>query len=79
MNIQIDQGYPPQSYVEPLKYLGVRAVRTGAWRVTGSVYVARRTGVLVDIFANGGSVDAFVSAARQLAAVNALLAFGGAQ
>ena len=77
MNIHIDQGYAPQSYVEPLRYLGVRAVRTGAGRVTGSVYVARRTGVLVDIFANGGPVDSFMSAARQLAAANALLALEG--
>ncbi|MTD94089.1 glycosyl hydrolase [Hyphomicrobium sp. xq] len=77
INIHIDQGYAPQSYVEPLKYLGVRAVRTGAGRVTGSVYVARRTGVLVDIFANGGPVDSFMAAARQLAAANALLALEG--
>ena len=77
INIHIDQGYAPQSYVEPLKYLGVRAVRTGVGRVTGSVYVARRTGVLVDIFANGGPVDSFMSAARQLAAANALLALEG--
>ena len=77
MNIHIDQGYAPQSYVEPLRYLGVRAVRTGAGRVTGSVYVARRTGVLVDIFANGGPVDSFMSAARQLAAADALLALEG--
>jgi len=77
INIHIDQGYAPQSYVEPLKYLGVRVVRTGAGRVTGSIYVARRTGVLVNIFANGGPVDSFMYAARQLAAANALLALEG--
>jgi hypothetical protein len=77
INIHTDQGYPPQSYIEPLKYLGVRAVRTGAGRVAGAVYVARRTGVLVGIFANGGPVDSFMSAARQLVAANALLALEG--
>ncbi len=77
INIHIDQGYSAQSYVAPLKYLGVRAVRTGAGRVQRSVYVAGQTGVLVDIFANGGRVSAFLAAGRMLAEAHALLSFEG--
>ena len=77
MNIHIDQGYSPLSYVAPLKYLGVRTVRTGAGRVQGSVYVSKHTGVRVDIFANGGDVSDFVAAGKTLAAANALLSLEG--
>ncbi|MGB0083899.1 MAG: glycosyl hydrolase [Rhodomicrobiaceae bacterium] len=77
MNIHIDQGYSAQSYVAPLKYLGVRVVRTGARRVQNSVYVSQQTGVLVDIFANGGPVSDFIVAGRTLAAAHALLSFEG--
>ena len=77
MNLHIDQGYAPQSYVAPLRFLGVRAVRTGAGNVQGSIYVSKQTGVLVDIFQNGGRVQEFLAAGRALAAANALLSFEG--
>ena len=77
INIHIDQGYAPQSYVAPLKFLGVRAVRTGAWNVQGSISVSRQTGVLVDIFQYGGTVQDFLAAGRALAAANGLLSFEG--
>ena len=77
INIHIDQGYPAQSYVEPLKYLGVRAVRTGSRKPSASAYLARETGVLVDIFENGGPIDTFLASARQLAEAGALLALEG--
>lgn len=77
INIHIDQGYPPHSYVEPLKYLGLRAVRTGSRNPSASAYLARETGVLVDIFENGGPIDTFLASARQLASAGALLAIEG--
>lgn len=77
INIHIDQGYPAPSYVEPIKYLGVRAVRTGSRKPAASIYLSRETGVLVDIFENGGPIDTFLASARQLAEAGALLALEG--
>src|SRR5689334_14986472 len=64
INVHIDQGYSAESYVEPLRYLGVRAIRTGAGRVQNSLKVAREAGVRVAIFANGGLVSNFIEAAK---------------
>ena len=77
INVHIDQGYPAASYVAPIKYLGVKAIRTGAALVDKSVYVSKQCGVLVDIFANGGLVSDFIAAAKALAEANALLSLEG--
>ncbi len=77
INVHIDQGYTAASYVAPIKYLGVKAIRTGAALVDKSVYVSKQCGVLVDIFANGGLVSDFIAAAKVLAETNALLSLEG--
>jgi hypothetical protein len=76
INIHIDQGVEPASYVEPLKYLGIRQVRNGARHVDGSVLVAQKTGVHFTIFGTG-DLKAIIYAAERLAKAKALLAIEG--
>lgn len=76
INTHIDQGVNPASYIEPLKYLGVRQVRDGARHVEGSIAVAHNTGVRFTIFGTG-DLDAIIAAAERLAKANALLAVEG--
>lgn len=76
INTHIDQGVNPASYIEPLKYLGVRQVRDGARHVEGSIAVAHNTGVRFTIFGTG-DLEAIISAAERLAKAKALLAIEG--
>ena len=77
INIHIDQGYAAASYVQPLQYLGIRAVRTGFGNVFDTVALAQKTGVRAAIFANGGILRHFINSAKALAAADALLALEG--
>lgn len=76
VNTHIDQGYPAASYVEPLKYLGVRQVRDGARHIDSSVMVARRTGVRFTLV-GFDNLEQVIAAAERLAAVGGLLALEG--
>jgi hypothetical protein len=70
-----DQGYDPASYAEPLRYLGVRAIRDGAHDLPGLLMLHERTGILVDLI--GWDVGDVTNAARTLARSDALLSIEG--
>ena len=76
INTHIDQGVNPTSYVEPLKYLGIRQVHDGARHVDGSAMVAHRAGVHFTIFGTG-DLDVIIYSAERLAQAKALLAIEG--
>jgi hypothetical protein len=76
VNTHVDQGYDPQSYVAPLRYLGVREVRDGTRHVDGDVMIAKAIGVRF-ILTGGGDLDGELASARVLAGDDALLALEG--
>ncbi|GAB0117740.1 hypothetical protein [Acidisoma sp. 7E03] len=76
VNTHIDQGYDARSYIEPLRYLGVRAVRDGTRHIDSAVMVARATGVRF-VIQGGGDLMGELASARRLAESQALLAVEG--
>jgi hypothetical protein len=76
VNTHVDQGYDPGSYIEPLRYTGIRQVRDGARNIAADVMIHQQTGVRYTVNA-GGNLDALLSAARTLAQADALLALEG--
>ncbi|MCB8877655.1 hypothetical protein [Acidisoma silvae] len=76
VNIHVDQGYDPKTYIAPLHYLGVRAVRDGIRHVDSDVMLAKATGVRFDI-QGGGDLAGELASARTLAKAGALLALEG--
>jgi len=75
VNTHVDQGYNPLTYIDPLKYLGVRNIRDSGRNVQGLLMLHARAGVKVDLL--GGDVDTLLRNARNLAAADALLAVEG--
>ena len=76
VNTHVDQGYDAGSYVEPLRYTGIRQVRDGERHVRGDLLIHQKTGAHFTI--NGaGDLDGLLTAARTLAAAGALLAVEG--
>jgi hypothetical protein len=76
INIHIDQGYGPDNYIEPIKYLGVRQVRDGTRRVDSLLKLARATGVRYSIVSSG-YMPQLMDTAKALARADALLAIEG--
>lgn len=76
VNTHIDQGYDAKSYIEPLRYLGVRAVRDGTRHIDAALMVARATGVRF-VIQGGGDLKGELAAGRRLAEGHALLALEG--
>ena len=73
----IDQGVSGGSYVQPLRYLGVRNIRDGV-RNTPQVQMLNRVlGVRLDLFLEGGDLQASLDIARKMAASGTLLAVEG--
>jgi hypothetical protein len=75
VNTHVDQGYDPASYVQPLRYLGVRNIRDSPRNLFGYLMLHEQTGVLVDLL--GADVTNLTSAARTLARAGALLSIEG--
>jgi hypothetical protein len=76
VNTHVDQGYDPNSYIGPLRYLGAREVRDGGRHVDGEVAIAQATGVRFVI--NGaGDLKGLIASATVLAKAGALLAVEG--
>ena len=75
VNTHVDQGYDPASYVQPLKYLGVRNIRDGQRNLAGYLMLHRQTGVNVDL--GGADTSGLIEAARALARAGALLSIEG--
>ncbi|MBV9561743.1 MAG: glycosyl hydrolase [Bradyrhizobium sp.] len=71
----VDQGYDPTSYAEPLRYLGIRAIRDGPHNLPGLLMLHQQSGILVDLI--GWDIADIMVAARTLARSDALLAIEG--
>jgi hypothetical protein len=75
VNTHIDQGYDPNTYIEPLRYLGVRNIRDSERHLSGHLMLHARTGIMVNLL--GADVRDLTEAARILARAGALLAIEG--
>ena len=76
VNTHVDQGYDPKSYIEPLRFLGVREVRDGERHIEDDVAIAHAAGVRFVITA-GGDLKGQIASATVLAKAGALLAVEG--
>jgi hypothetical protein len=76
INTHVDQGYDPGSYLEPLRYTGIRQVRDGTRNISADIMIHQQTGVRFALI-SGGDLRAFFSAAKHLAQADALLALEG--
>jgi hypothetical protein len=70
VNTHVDQGYDPQSYLQPLRYLGVREIRDSPRNLSGLIMLHAQAGVRVDLL--GSDVSGLT-----LARAGALLAIEG--
>jgi hypothetical protein len=75
VNTHVDQGYNPESYIQPLRYLGVRNIRDSPRNLSGLFMLHAQTGVRVDLL--GSDVEGLTVAAGTLARAGALLAVEG--
>src|SRR5580698_2229663 len=75
VNTHVDQGYNPESYIQPLQYLGVRNIRDSQRNLSGLIMLHAQTGVLVDLL--GADVAGLTVAANTLAQSGALLSIEG--
>ena len=75
VNTHVDQGYNADSYVGPLRYLGIRNIRDGQRNISRCIMLHRQTGILVDLV--GSDVIGLINTARILAETGALLSVEG--
>jgi hypothetical protein len=75
VNTHVDQGYNPESYIQPLRYLGVRNIRDSPRNLPGLIMLHEQTGVRSDLL--GFDVEGLTDAAKSLAAAGALLSIEG--
>ena len=75
VNTHVDQGYDPESYIQPLRYLGVRNIRDSQRNLSGLIMLHAQTGVRVDLLAS--DVSSLMVAANILARAGALLSIEG--
>jgi hypothetical protein len=76
VNTHVDQEVSGSSYIEPLRYLGVRNIRDLARHWPQFQLINRATGVRLDL-AGEGDLDGTISIGKALAASGALMAFEG--
>ncbi len=78
VNTHVDQGYDPNSYVEPLKFTGIREVRDGSRHISSDVMIHQKTGARFTI-GDGGDLhlENLLACGRTLAKADALLALEG--
>jgi hypothetical protein len=75
VNLHVDQGYDPKSYIEPLLYTGIREVRDGSRHISADIMLHEKTGVHFVIY--GWDIKLLLKSARDLAKAGALLAIEG--
>ena len=75
VNTHVDQGYNPESYLQPLRYLGVRVIRDSPRNLPGLIMLHAQAGVRVDLL--GSDVEGLTAAANSLARAGALLSIEG--
>jgi len=76
INIHVAQGYYSGNYIEPLRYVGIRNIRDSAGHLSGLLRLHEEAGVKVDLLL-WCELGPEMSAALQLAAVDALLSIEG--
>jgi hypothetical protein len=78
VNLHVDQGYDPASYVEPLKFTGIRQARDGMRNAPGELMLRQKTGVRFSIVTGGDiQLESVLEAVTILAKADALLAVEG--
>lgn len=77
IGIHYAQGVSAQSYVEPLKFLGVRNIRDDFGKPQGYVALRKQAGVKVVLISDPKSLDTTIEALKYLARDDALLAVEG--
>ncbi|MDR3424005.1 MAG: glycosyl hydrolase [Alphaproteobacteria bacterium] len=75
VNTHIDQGYNPEHYLDPLRYLGIRNIRDGGRNLQGDLMLHREAGVRVDLVVE--DLLTLETSAKTLANAQALLAIEG--
>lgn len=75
INLHVDQGYDPESYIKPLLYTGIREVRDGPRHISADIMLHDRVGVHFAIF--GWDIKSLLNSTRKLARAGALLAIEG--
>ena len=76
VNIHVDQGVAGESYIAPLRYLGVRNIRDGGRNWSQFLIIHQQTGIRLDLVGEGDLV-ATISTGHALAASGALMSFEG--
>jgi hypothetical protein len=76
VNTHVDQGVSGNSYIAPLRYLGVRNIRDLSRHWQQYQLINRQTGVRLDLVGEG-DLDGTISIGKALAASGALMAFEG--
>jgi hypothetical protein len=76
VDIHVDQGVSGASYIEPLRYLGVRNVRDEGRNSSQIQLIHQQTGIRLDLVGEG-DLEGTISTGRALAASGALMAFEG--
>ncbi|KQP38326.1 hypothetical protein ASF49_04780 [Methylobacterium sp. Leaf104] len=71
------QGVDAQSYVAPLKYLGVRNIRDDFGKPQGYVYLKKQTGVKANLIASSKDLGVTIESLRYIARDDALLSVEG--
>lgn len=77
VNTHVDQGYDARSYIEPLRYMGIREVRDGTRNLAADIMIHQVTGVRFALIFAGGEISDVTHTATTLAAAGALLAVEG--
>jgi hypothetical protein len=76
VNTHVDQGVPGDSYIAPLRYVGIRNIRDGGRNSSQVQRLNHFAGARLDLIC-GGDLDAEISTAKALAASGALMALEG--
>jgi hypothetical protein len=77
VNVHADHGVLGATYIEPLRYLGVRYIRDGERNSSRILLIHRQTGVRLDLLTCEGDPRFALSIGRTMAASGALLSFEG--
>ena len=76
VDIHVDQGVSGASYIEPLRFLGVRNVRDEQRNSSQILLIHRQTGIRLDLVGEG-NLEGTISTSKVLAGSGALMAFEG--
>jgi hypothetical protein len=76
VDIHVDQGVAGETYITPLRYLGVRNIRDEGRNWSQFQIIHQQTGIRLDLVGEG-DLEATISAGHALAASGALMSFEG--